>query len=295
MHRSVAIILCVLLASCTTYRYVAKDEGLAQNWDEEDRRDFYHMSQGSQLVKYDWFVALEQPANRRPFLEDGLGRFGYLADPFPSGEQYNPDNLPIGFSKDEGVGYKGTSKVEGPWVGMTCAACHTAKIEVQDTSILIDGAAANADFFALIKELSEALTATTKAQDPDKFSRFAKEVLNDDNPPEESTAELEKELQETADSFAIFLNFNTPPLHDGKPNPWGKARLDAVTVILNSIAQKRTPEIPGNIHEPSAPVSYPFIWDSHQQPHNQWNGRLFFLGSFFIKSTLDFLCKIPLL
>ena len=61
MHRSVAIILCVLLASCTSYRYVAKDEGLAQNWDEEDRRDFYHMSQGSQLVKYDWFVALEHP------------------------------------------------------------------------------------------------------------------------------------------------------------------------------------------------------------------------------------------
>ena len=35
----------------------------------EERDDFYFTSQGSQLVPYEWFLALEQPENDRPFRE----------------------------------------------------------------------------------------------------------------------------------------------------------------------------------------------------------------------------------
>jgi len=34
---------------------------LNKNWTDEERQKYYHTSQGSQVMPYDWFIALEQP------------------------------------------------------------------------------------------------------------------------------------------------------------------------------------------------------------------------------------------
>ena len=34
---------------------------LPQNWTEDQRRRYYHTAQGSELLPYAWFLALEQP------------------------------------------------------------------------------------------------------------------------------------------------------------------------------------------------------------------------------------------
>ena len=80
---------------------------------------FYTTTQGSEMLPYDWFLALEQPNSTSLFLADGLARFGYLPNPDKTN---NPDGLPVGFVKDSGE--------NGDWAGMTCAACHTNQINL---------------------------------------------------------------------------------------------------------------------------------------------------------------------
>jgi hypothetical protein len=47
---------------------------LPQNWTEEQRRRYYHTAQGSELIPYAWFLALEQPrftvTGAPPFRQD---------------------------------------------------------------------------------------------------------------------------------------------------------------------------------------------------------------------------------
>ena len=93
---------------------------LDQAWSARDRSWFYTTSQGSRLLPYAWFLALEQPDSETPFRDDGLARFGYLPNP---ASPDNRDGLPVGFVRDDDIGGAGS------WVGMTCAACHTSQIE----------------------------------------------------------------------------------------------------------------------------------------------------------------------
>ena len=61
------------------------------SWTDEERRQWYHASAGTQLLPYDWFLALED----EPF-KNNFARTGILPDPdIPTG-------LPVGFTKMEG-------------------------------------------------------------------------------------------------------------------------------------------------------------------------------------------------
>lgn len=278
---SLAVILVPVLSGC--FAYGVREGELGQNWNVEDQRSFYGTSQGSQLLKYDWFLALEQVSNDRLFLEDSMQRFGYLPNPFAASQSSdNSHLLPIGFVEDVGTGYIDGQAVAGPWIGMTCAACHTAEMQIGAKKHLIDGAPTNADFYAFIKALSDSLAATVS--DANKFTRFEMRV--------DGGSSLRAELERTANRFEVFVAQSTPE------HAWGKARLDAVGLILNSIAhrlvpqvnsnnsdadyrddklghlRKRNPDRPNsdNTHQPDAPVSYPFLWDTFQQTQNQWNG-----------------------
>jgi hypothetical protein len=93
---------------------VPVDQG--PQWTNDARTAFYSQDQGSQIMPLAWMMALKQP-DGSAFLEDSLGRYGYLANaksPTPG--------LPVGFTVNAG----GTE----PMVGMTCAACHTRQIRV---------------------------------------------------------------------------------------------------------------------------------------------------------------------
>ena len=74
-----------------------------QNWSPDQRTWFYHTAQGTVLLPYKWFLALEQPKLKVfgtvPKFADSeyLAGFGFLPD---SAGPQNADGLPVGFAKD---------------------------------------------------------------------------------------------------------------------------------------------------------------------------------------------------
>ncbi len=76
---------------------------LDQNWSPAQRAIFHHTPQGTRLVPYEWFKALEQPClspfGCEKFADPAyLDRFGFL--PSEADAQMNPDGLPVGFAVD---------------------------------------------------------------------------------------------------------------------------------------------------------------------------------------------------
>ncbi len=229
-----------------------KPQYLSQGWSSAERTFFYTTSQGSQLMPYDWFLVLERPGSNALFRADSLARFGYLPN---ADKTNNPDALPVGFVKDIGD--------NGDWLGMTCAACHTAQIKFAGKTLQIDGAPTDADMWALISELGSALaeTATSDA----KFKSFADRLRALTAGNTEPDATLRKDVQAFSDSFSKFLASSKSDV------AWGRARLDAFGMIFNRATGIDLDDW-SNTHSPNAPVSYPFLWDTHWHDWVQWNG-----------------------
>lgn len=252
---------------------------LQQGWSSDIRESFYHLTQGSQLLPYEWFLALEQSGNSELFRADAnLNRFGYIVPAMRSRE--NPDGLPIGFAKDDNPatvqelyetkqGFLGESYARdnyprtNSWLGLNCAACHTAEIHYKDAVIRVDGAPAMANHELFMSELVSAMKANQ--EDDEKFTRFAKRVLKENNKILEAN-QLRKELKAYTNVLAMLEARNSVP-----GLPYGYARLDAFGAILNEVSE-RALGIEANHRPASAPVSYPFLWDTPHLDWVQWNG-----------------------
>lgn len=226
---------------------------LAQNWSEEQQQWFWFTSQGSRILPYDWYLALEQAGNTELFRSDAhMDELRFLLEkPGPA----NPDGLPVGFAKD-------TDAQGGAWVGLTCSACHTGQVNYKGTMMRIDGAPTLADHFRFSDELVAALQAT--ATDDAKFERFARKVLGQSYTPE-SAQKLREELRGTAGVLNTRQNADRPK------HPYGYARLDAFGAIFNQVLGADL-NVPENYLTANAPVSFPFIWDTPQSDLVQWNG-----------------------
>ncbi|MGH8548621.1 MAG: di-heme-cytochrome C peroxidase [Methylococcales bacterium] len=226
-----------------------------QGWNHETRMEWWYTSQGTWIIPYEWFLALERTEGEELFssqenLEQRLRYIGWPADP-----KWNPDGLPIGFVKDKDR--DGTS-----YFGVTCAACHTGKVEYTGKSFLTEGGPAHGDFDRLVTEIGESLQATL--DDDKKFERFASRVLGDKAEPA-GVAKLKKKVEKTLAPLVERIKVNHPPY------PNGYSRLDAFGNIFNegsvfSINQ------PVNAKPADAPVSIPVVWDAAQHDILQWNG-----------------------
>lgn len=263
---------------------------LDQGWSEDDRTWFYTASQGSQLMPYSWFIALERPDSEAMFLDDKLARFGYIP-PYRSKllNDRNPDGLPIGFVRDD-------DEKRGAWIGMTCAACHTNQVEFKRKRLQIDGGPANADMFAFIESLAAALEST--AASDEKFKRFSArlQALKPPVTDEQSVRSYLRELRQKVGSRLqvrdLIAPAGTAPVneeqlrrnlvefseqfkrfvsHSRSDVAWGPARLDAFGMIFNRSTAINLNQ-PENNHPPNAPVSYPFLWDTSHHDRVQWNG-----------------------
>jgi hypothetical protein len=223
--------------------------------DAGGRKDFYGRDQGSRLIPLRWIAALKQ-AGGQPFLQGSLGRYGYLVN-----ESSPVAGLPVGFTVAHGSG--------GPVMGMTCAACHTRQIEVAGSSYRIDGGPAIVDFQSFLADLDASVAAVLKT--PEAFSGFAEAVLGPSPPPAEK-AQLRKDLE------AWHLPFHTLMAGALPAQPWGPARLDAVSMIFNRLTgldlgpPSNSYIIKENIRVADAPVRYPFIWNAATQDQTQWPG-----------------------
>lgn len=214
---------------------------LDQGWGPLETLWYYHADQGSMLMPYDVLLHLEQPQSADPFLAPAhLSRFRLLLQ---HATPNNPDALPVGFAR------------HGDRVGLTCAACHTSQINYHGTAVRIDGGPAMADIAGLLHEVRLALAATLS--DPAKLARFAEKTRGGE-------AAARADLRETLAWFESYESANHPKVTEGF------ARLDAVTRIVNQTI--RFTGDPRNSVPPSAPNSFPVLWDAPRHDFVQWTG-----------------------
>ncbi|MEM9545859.1 MAG: di-heme-cytochrome C peroxidase [Bacteroidota bacterium] len=231
---------------------------LPQNWSKETRELFWFTSQGSDIMPYDWFTWLEQSNNDKLFRNsEFMESLGYL----PMGSSMkNPSGLPIGFAITR------ARKNQPRVMGMTCAACHTNQINYNGTKMLIEGAPTLANFVKFFSEIVNSLDQTYK--NDDKFERFAKRVLADSY--SQQTAEgLRTQVQQLAEATAERQAVNDLPSHYPKDFT-SYARLDAFGNIMNAGTAFGLHDL-ANKNSPTGPVSYPFLWGTHQSDVVQWN------------------------
>jgi mono/diheme cytochrome c family protein len=234
-----------------------------QGWNEEMRQTFYHAPQGTRLIRYDWFLALEQASNSKRFLDDdNLIRLGIIPD---HNTLKNPDELPVGFVKSVDSIDKQT------WVGLTCAACHTLEISYKNKTIRIDGGPSMLDAMALLAEIGGAVHALVMdGLGEEKFSRFAKAVLKKQH--NNTTQKLLREQVEKYDQLLQKPHDIAKELKiDLYPNKWGKGRLDALGRGGNTVL---LPLDRANLRPANAPVSFPAIWNTWGLNWVQWNGAV---------------------
>lgn len=233
---------------------------LDQNWNHSTRMEWWYTSQGSRVVPYDWYLALEQSGSEELVRSSAnMQRLRFIE--WPADKKYNPDGLPIGFVKDH------DEESGESYFGFTCAACHTGKIAFKDADgelkeAIIEGGPAHSDFDKFVTEIGESLEATR--DDDEKFARFAKAVLGDSAEGVLVDA-LKAELEVVTANLTARTKVNKPP------HPNGYARLDAFGNIFNEGSVFAIDE-PENAKKSDAPVSYPVVWDTPQHEVVQWNG-----------------------
>lgn len=230
----------------------AEVEYFDQNWNENDRQYYYTTTQGSRLLPYDWFMALEVADGRDSFIGKRVYELGYLPNKNASN---NPDLLPVGFVAD-------TDTTGKKHFGLTCAACHTNQITYQGKTYQIDGGPSMADMWGMLTGIGDALNATKN--DADKFTRFAGQVLGQHY----EAAQAEKLKEELTE----FLEYYNQFIEDSRvPHEWGRGRTDAFGMIFNRVTAINLNK-PGNNRKPDAPVSFPFLWGTSWHDRVQWNG-----------------------
>lgn len=229
---------------------------LEQNWDRYDSLWFYFTTQGSDFMPYEIFMNLEQADNEALFRNStNMAKYRFLTQR-PSFD--NSEGLPVGLVEDT---YQDKS-----YIGLTCAACHTNQINYKGTGIRIDGGPALIDLEGFFLGIENAIKATLN--DQAKFDRLVKIMID------KEIAENENEFRQILEAISREreeYNKTNAPIHGDQLVHYGYGRLDAFGRIYNRVLEHLTPGQP-NSNPATAPVSYPFLWDTPQHDFVQWNG-----------------------
>lgn len=191
---------------------------LDQGWSASDSLWFYNTTQGSGLMPYDFFIALEQADSNLPFRDNSvIDKYRYLPQ---KPTFFNPDGLPVGFVKEP---YQGKD-----YIGYTCAACHTGQVNYQGHAMRIDGGPSMADMVGFLTALQKSLQAAQNV--PEKHQRFVSKVLELNN-DYDSAQQVESDLKKWSDTIALYNNINHSKVK------YGYARLDAFGRIYNRVLE----------------------------------------------------------
>ena len=256
--RKRSVICGLMILACTALPWQVEASGrestlhyLDQGWTTEERQDFYHLSPGTRLIPYEWFLALE--AAKGQHFKDTVGAFWLLLDP---NQTSNADRLPVGLGQTSG------GPQQGRQVGITCAFCHTSQIRYKDQQIRIDGAPSmqyNARFILALLNL-----LGTIYKDEQKFQNFAKTVLGPGADKDKRVA-----LKEHLGYYVVNIAARTS--QDSSPLGWGFGRFDALGRGGNLVFLQLDSD---NLRPANAPVSIPALWSSWEYDWVQWNGSI---------------------
>ncbi len=252
-----------------------KRQGWPDGWDLNQAQWFHHASQGTRILPRAWFINLQQPSldPSVPKIVEGdyLQRFGFL--PSTIDKTLNPDGLPIGFAIDwEFDAPYARPPWKGPVVGLTCAACHTGQIQVQDShgvvrSVRIEGGSAMINVSAFQTAIGVALAYTVKS--PTRLNRFSHDVLGDAYNDKAKRSELEQQLNAFLDTGLKYKQFEESHKLTGTDGGFG--RTDALSLIGNRVFRAIGNE---NLVVPLAPVNFPPLWDTSWFDWVQYNGSI---------------------
>jgi hypothetical protein len=242
-------------------------------WTDDERKQFYHISEGPWYIPYKWFEILEAADSKTDGIKhfgskEALQHYGLMVD-----SSINPTGLPVGFVISEDA---------PPRLGLTCAGCHTGLIEYRGGAFLIDGGSPTADMQRFIRNMFNALGLTvnnmavlpegTIVPDAQKFARFAQKYFNKDNPSDQEMETLRLQVGKVLEKVQEI----EPPKERRKeiyPSPWGYGRLDAFGRGGNTLLA--LPALSNdNFWPASAPVSFPFLWGAYDYKWVQWNGSI---------------------
>jgi len=280
-----------LAAKIPEYQKVDKTHYLTSpyQWKESERKEFYHIPQGTRIMPYDWFMSLEQPTallEEQPLLSDPeyLGRMGFILDK----SKKDPEKLPIGFAIDNDYVDSITDK-KTAMVGLTCAACHTGELHFkkgnETHALRIDGGPGMIDpgIFASASGLALGLTANIDC----RFKRFAKRVFKRQNQEytEQKAAALKEIIKTAVDNGLMGKALQDKTIRERlglNPDKFqgGFSRTDALDRILNQVfgfnllTKETKQKAAANFVPNNAPVNFPHIWDASWFDWVQYNASI---------------------
>jgi hypothetical protein len=243
-----------------------------QGWTRDTRERFYFADQGSMLIPYDFFLALETADGRRFRSDENLLQYGFQ----PYGEArtqlgriLNPDRLPIGLVKHvERADAKRWGQNTSDWLGETCASCHTQRMTLaragQPVRVEIDGASfTNQSRFRA--DLRRAVQETLA--DPARLARFESVVGQRRGGAWRVPGAVAGALAAYVQNSTGLITLTFPG--NGAPD-WGYGRMDAFGQILNEVSYLIAPQSPASPVD--APVSMPAVWGSPRFEFVETNG-----------------------
>lgn len=191
---------------------------LDQGWSESDSLWYYNTTQGSALMPYDFFIALESADSPELYRANAnIDKFRYLPQ---KPTFFDPNGLPVGFVKET---YQGKD-----YMGFTCAACHTGQINYKGKAIRIDGGPAMSNMVGFLTGLEQSLKAAR--DDAQKHQRFVNAVMELDN-DYGSADEIDADLKKWTNTIEFYNNINHSHID------YGYARLDAFGRIYNRVLE----------------------------------------------------------
>ncbi len=275
--RIIAAILLSLLVAGAACQPDSGGPFLKQGWTQEQRQEFYHKSQGTRLIPLTWLLALTQKGSTEPFLADAnIAKFRFIPD---SKHKFNEHGLPVGFAVTQIPSMDDPTKMI-PWVGWSCAACHTGRITANGKTVQIDGAPSLQNNAAFVRAMLESLGETIG--DDKKLEAFAKTALGVPAPGLQHKEGLKKKIVELIDKITMrpaIVQARTKcgdpamkrkyvdPSFSPTPN-WGFGRMDAIGRASNTVF---APMHPCNLDAVDGQVSIPKTWNAWKYNWVQWN------------------------
>jgi hypothetical protein len=241
---------------------------------DADRQEFYHLSEGGEILPLAMLRALKRSRTPRdgagdtlmPFTQN-LERYGFIPDAV--GGQ-NPIGLPVGMTVARS---RLTNRV---MVGFNCTTCHVGELWKDGRRVRIDGGPNMIRLNDMFGDVKTELDATLK--DTGRRERFLAGVVgykrDDDErfPADRTIADRVKDLKSDLDTAQAFKGYieAMPLLKEMSTVVNGYGRVDAFGVARNLLfggnEKNRRPQ--------NAPVSLSYIWGIENTHWLQWGANM---------------------